>query len=72
MKAKQKISGLGLALGAALGVVFGVIVGNMGVWLAVGVAIGVALGASMRKKQPDCPHCAELQQSQGAIQRRLS
>jgi len=67
MRSKQRFSGLGIALGAALGAVFGVITGNMGVWLGVGIAIGVALGASMRKKQPDCEHCAQLNQRQGAI-----
>ncbi len=71
MTGKQKLSGLGLALGAALGAVFGVITGNMGVWLAVGIAIGVALGASMRKKQPDCEHCAQWNQTRGAIGRKL-
>jgi len=71
MKGKQKFSGMGLALGAALGAVFGVIAGNMGVWLAIGIAIGIVLGASVKKKQPDCPHCAELHQSHEAMQRRL-
>lgn len=71
MTGKQKFSGIGLALGAALGAVFGVITGNMGVWLAVGIAIGVALGAAMRKKQPDCEHCAQLNRVQGAIERKL-
>ena len=60
MERKQKFAGLGIALGAALGAVLGVIAGNVGVWLAVGIAIGVALGATMRRKPPQCPECAEI------------
>jgi hypothetical protein len=64
MKSKTKHSGLGIALGVALGTVFGVIAGNIGVWLAIGVVIGVALGASMRRRQPECPHCTALHEIQ--------
>ena len=59
MTSKSKHTGLGLALGAALGAVFGVLAGHVGAWLAIGVAIGMVLGASVRGKQPKCPHCAE-------------
>jgi len=71
MHSKSKYSGLGMALGAAFGTVFGVIAGHMGVWLGIGVAIGIVLGASMRSKQPECPHCAALHPSHEAVQRRL-
>jgi predicted lysophospholipase L1 biosynthesis ABC-type transport system permease subunit len=57
MKSRSKYSGLGITLGAAFGAAFGVIAGNIGVWLAIGVAIGVVLGATMRQKEPACPHC---------------
>jgi hypothetical protein len=70
MTGKSKHAGLGIALGAALGAVFGVIAGNVGAWLAIGVAIGVALGTSIRRKQPDCPQCAEMHQSHAALQQR--
>jgi drug/metabolite transporter (DMT)-like permease len=70
MTEKEKHSGLGIALGAALGVAFGVIAGNIGVWLAIGVAIGLALGSAFRRKQPQCPHCAELQHTHQAMQKR--
>jgi len=43
-----------------LGTVFGVLAGHVGVWLAVGVAIGMALGATIRRKQTECPECAEI------------
>jgi uncharacterized membrane protein YgaE (UPF0421/DUF939 family) len=60
MTNKSKYTGLGIALGAALGAVFGVLAGNMGVWLAVGVVIGMVLGARFRRKQTDCPECAQI------------
>ena len=71
MTEKRKYSGLGIALGAALSVAFGVVAGNIGVWLAVGLAIGLALGSSFRRKEAECPRCAELQQPQQPIQKRL-
>jgi len=60
MTNKSKPTGLGLALGAALGAVFGVLAGHMGIWLAVGVVIGMLLGASFRRKQEQCPQCAQI------------
>jgi lipoprotein signal peptidase len=60
MTNKSKPTGLGLALGAALGAVFGVLAGHMGIWLAVGVGIGMLLGASFRRKQAQCPQCAQI------------
>ena len=72
MQSKPKYSGLGITLGAVFGTVFGVIAGHIGVWLGIGVAIGIVLGASMRKSQPECPHCAALHPSHDALQRRLS
>jgi len=38
----------------------GVMSGNIGVWLAIGVAIGMVLGASIRRKEPECPQCAQM------------
>jgi hypothetical protein len=70
MQSKPRYSGLGIALGAALGAIFGVIAGNVGVWLGIGIAIGVALGASIRRKKPECPHCAALHDGRDALQRR--
>ena len=63
MSSNRKFAGWTIALGAALGAVLGAMAGNMGVWLAVGVAIGLALGASLRPKQPNCPHCEAMQRS---------
>jgi len=60
MERKSKYAGLGIALGVALGAVAGVLAGHVGVWLAIGVAIGIAIGASSRRKDPDCPECAEM------------
>jgi H+/Cl- antiporter ClcA len=60
MTNKSKPTGLGIALGAALGAVFGVVAGHVGAWLAIGVAIGMLLGASFRRKQTDCPQCAQI------------
>ncbi|MFZ0733025.1 MAG: hypothetical protein WAM79_11920 [Candidatus Sulfotelmatobacter sp.] len=60
MQSKSKYSGMGLALGAALGAAFGVVAGHIGVWLGIGVAIGMLLGASFRRKQTDCPECAQI------------
>ena len=57
---KSKHTGLGLALGAALGAVFGVVAGHVGAWLAVGVAIGMVLGATVRRKETECPECAQI------------
>ena len=57
---KSKHTGLGIALGAALGAVFGVLAGHIAVWLAIGVAIGMALGATFRRKETECPECAEM------------
>jgi len=71
MQSKSKYSGLGLALGAALGAAFGVVAGHIGVWLGIGVAIGMVLGASIRRKEQECPHCAVLHQSHGAVQRKV-
>ena len=71
MQSKSKYSGLGLALGAALGAAFGVVAGHIGVWLGIGVAIGMVLGASIRRKEHECPHCAVLHQSHGAVQRKV-
>ena len=72
MDRKPKYAGLGIALGAALGAVLGVIAGNVGVWLALGVAIGVALGATIRRKEPQCPECAEIHRGHEEIVRRSS
>ncbi len=60
MKTKSTHSGLGIALGAGLGTVFGVVAGHIGVWLAIGVAIGMVLGASFRRKETECPECAQI------------
>jgi lipoprotein signal peptidase len=60
MTSKSKHTGVGLALGAALGAAFGVMAGHVGAWLAIGVAIGILLGASFRRKQADCPECAQI------------
>jgi hypothetical protein len=60
MTNKSKPTGLGIALGAALGTVFGVLAGHVGVWLAMGVAIGMVLGATFRRKETDCPQCAQI------------
>jgi uncharacterized membrane protein YfcA len=60
MTNRSKPTGLGIALGAALGAVFGVLAGHVGVWLAVGVAIGMVLGARFRRKETDCPQCAQI------------
>ncbi len=60
MKNKSRHAGWGIALGAALGTVFGVMAGHVGVWLAVGVAIGMVLGASFRRKETECPACAQI------------
>jgi len=61
MKSKPKYAELGIALGAALGAVFGVLAGHVGIWLATGLAIGVVLGATFRRKEVNCPECAQLQ-----------
>jgi len=60
MTNKSKHTGVGLALGAGLGAAFGVMAGHIGVWLAIGVAIGMLLGGSFRRKQTDCPECAQI------------
>ncbi len=60
MTNKSKHAGLGLALGVGLGAVFGVVAGHVGVWLAIGVAIGILLGSSFRRKETECPRCAQL------------
>ena len=60
MKNKPKFTGWGIALGAVLGAVFGVMAGHMVVWLALGVGIGMALGATLRRKEPICPECAQI------------
>jgi uncharacterized membrane protein YgaE (UPF0421/DUF939 family) len=60
MKNKPKLTGLGIALGAALGAVFGVLAGHVAVWLGIGVAIGMVLGATFRRKETECPECAEI------------
>jgi hypothetical protein len=60
MTNKSKHAGLGIALGAGLGAVFGVAAGHMGVWLALGVAIGIVIGASFRRKETNCPECAQI------------
>jgi hypothetical protein len=60
MTNKSKPTGLGIALGAVLGAVFGVLAGHVGIWLAMGVAIGMVLGATFRRKQTDCPQCAQI------------
>jgi hypothetical protein len=60
MQTKSKYAGLGIALGVALGAVFGVAAGHMGVWLALGVVIGIAIGASFRRKETNCPECAQI------------
>ena len=70
MTNKSKLHGLGIALGAALGAVFGVLAGHMGVWLAMGVAIGVAIGASFRRKETDCPQCAQMHRAH-ALRRQV-
>jgi hypothetical protein len=60
MTNKSTLNGLGIALGALLGAVFGVLAGHVGIWLAIGVAIGMLLGATSRRKQTDCPQCAQI------------
>ena len=60
MTNKSKLNGLGIILGALLGAVFGVVAGHVGIWLAIGVAIGMLLGATLRRKQTDCPQCAQI------------
>jgi hypothetical protein len=60
MTNQSKHAGLGIALGAALGTALGVAAGHIGAWLAIGVAIGMLLGASFRRRQPNCPQCAEI------------
>ncbi len=60
MTNKSKHTGWGIALGAGLGAVFGVLAGNMGVWLVIGVVIGMLIGASFRRKETDCPQCAQV------------
>ncbi len=60
MTNKSKLNGLGIALGALLGAVFGVVAGHVGIWLAIGVAIGMLLGATFRRKESECPQCAQL------------
>ncbi|HET7892571.1 MAG TPA: hypothetical protein VFL34_13655 [Candidatus Sulfotelmatobacter sp.] len=60
MTNKSTLHGLGIALGAALGAVFGVMAGHVGIWLAIGLAIGVLVGASFRRKEANCPQCAQL------------
>ena len=60
MNNKPKYTGLGIALGAALGAVFGMLAGNMGAWLAIGMAIGFLIGASFRRREVNCPECAQI------------
>jgi uncharacterized membrane protein YgaE (UPF0421/DUF939 family) len=60
MNNKSKYAGWGIALGAALGAVFGILAGHVGIWLAVGVVIGVLIGASLRRKEVNCPECAQI------------
>jgi uncharacterized membrane protein YoaK (UPF0700 family) len=60
MTNKSKYAGLGIALGAVLGAVFGVLAGHMGVWLVIGVAIGMVIGASFRRREAECPQCAQI------------
>ena len=60
MANKSSHMGLGLVMGAALGAVFGLLAGHVGAWLAIGVAIGMLLGATMRRREPACPECAEV------------
>ncbi len=60
MTTKSKLTGLGMVLGAVLGAVFGVLAGHVGAWLAIGVAIGMLLGATLRRKQSECPECAQI------------
>ena len=60
MTTKSQNAGLGLALGAVLGAVFGIMAGHVGAWLAIGVVIGLLLGATLRRKQTECPECAEI------------
>ena len=60
MANKSNQAGLGLALGAVLGAVFGVLAGHVGAWLAIGVVIGIVLGVTYRRKETDCPQCAEI------------
>jgi len=60
MENKPKHTGLGITLGAILGAVFGVLAGHAGIWLAIGVAIGIILGARFRRKETQCPECAQI------------
>jgi hypothetical protein len=60
MTNKSKLNGLGIVLGALLGAVFGVVAGHVGIWLAIGVAIGMLLGATFRRKESECPECAQM------------
>ena len=68
---KTKHTGLGIALGAALGAVFGVVAGHVGVWLAIGIAIGMVLGATVRRKEAECPECAQMHQAHEMKSRQL-
>ena len=63
MTTKSKLNGIGIALGALLGAVFGVLAGHIGIWLAIGVAIGMLLGATYRRKETQCPQCAQIQRA---------
>jgi lipoprotein signal peptidase len=60
MENKPKYAGLGITLGAVLGAAFGVFAGNVGVWIAIGVVIGLALGVMFRRKETQCPQCAQI------------
>jgi len=69
MERKSNRAGWGIALGAVLGAVAGVMAGHIAIWLGIGVAIGMAIGASLRRKADECPHCAALHKSHGAVSR---
>ncbi len=60
MENKPQYTGLGITLGAVLGAAFGVLAGNVGIWIAIGVVIGLALGLTFRRKETQCPQCAQI------------
>ncbi len=63
---KAKHTGLAIALGAALGAALGVAAGHLAIWLAVGIAIGMMIGASFRRKETECPECAQIHRAHEA------
>jgi len=60
MAAKSKLMGWGIALGAGLGTVAGVMVGHIAIWLGAGLALGILIGSTVRRRQMECPQCAQI------------